>query len=519
MPGPRPLKRLTGFELINTVRDLLGQDVPPAALWPPLRPNDWPVRTPALEAPPVRQPEEVEQLLALGEQLGRKAVENLPALLPAGCTPLPVGTAAEEACARQFIARFGLRAFRRPLAVEEQEDLVGLYQRLRGPEIGDTFPDAIAGLIASMLQSPFFLYRWEGGPPTRAMLVGSLVQLDGYEIASRLSYFIWASMPDDPLLAAAGAGELATADRIAAQARRLLADRKAKQGLAELHRQWLGLAGLEDLAKANTFTSYSPVIARLMLAETDDFVASVFQGPQADGKLGTLLTSSMTIVDPVLASFYGAQNVTGPGARPVALDPKQRAGILTQGSFLAAHAASDHDDPVSRGMAVLSGLLCAELQPPGAIIEPLPPPKPGETTRQRYESHTSAALCQGCHRLVNGLGFAFSHYDAVGAYRTVEAGMPVDARGSVQHGPLKLEFADAIDLVKQLAASPDVRACVTRQWARWLLRRRELPGEQPALDAAAVEAGAAFDLRELVVGLTRTRLFSHRALSPGEPPP
>src|SRR4029453_7626413 len=191
-------------------------------------------------------------------------------------------------------------------------------------------------------------------------------RLNGWEIASRLSYFLWASMPDGALFTAAQNGELQNLDRIAQEARRMLADPKAKDAIRDFHLQWLDIEGLPDMQKDPSFTAYSPETAQSMLNETAELANSILFGAQATGKLTDLFSSPASFIDPRLARGYGAGNVPGNELQRAALNPAQRAGILTHGSFLAAHADQDLSHPVRRGVSVLGSEPRAASPPPHA---------------------------------------------------------------------------------------------------------------------------------------------------------
>jgi hypothetical protein len=241
-----------------------------------------------------------------------------------------------------------------------------------------------------------------------------------------------------------------------------------------------------------------------MLNETADFANQVFAG---DGKLERLLTATWTPTDPALAKLYGAP------------DPAQRAGVLTQASFLAMHATATDTNPVRRGAVVLRRLLCNDVQPPVNMDVGQPkPPAPGLTTRERFAEHAMDP-CATCHRLTDPIGFAFENYDAVGAWRTTEQGKKVDATGTLALSDGDLKFDDAVGLARGLAGAKDVRQCLATQWLRYFTRRNESAGDTASLDAAnAAFAGSGYDLRELLVALTKTRAFTHRSPSAGEMP-
>jgi len=275
------------------------------------------------------------------------------------------------------------------------------------------------------------------------------------------------------------------------------------------------VTGLPDLVKNTAvFTSYSPELAQSMMAETREFAANLVT--KGDARLETLLTSTSTFLDARLAGLY---KVSGGGATlaPGMLNPDQRGGILTQASFLAAHGTSEESHPVKRGKTLADRLLCIDLPlPPDNVPDPKMP-APNLSTRERYAEHGKNACATACHAIIDPLGFAFEHYDAVGGWRAMDGGKPVDASGSLELGGQQRSFKNAMELSALLAQAPEVRECMARQWLRFALRRHENPGDGASV-ATALEAfgKSGYDLRELMVALTKTRAFTHRVASMGE---
>ena len=512
LAGPRPLRRLTLLEYSNTIRDLLGEQMPTG------RGGGFSVDIPStagfVSGAKITSSVDAKQFVDASEKLAASAAARFADLLPRGCHPAPTATA-EDGCARQFIKQFGLRAYRRPPTAAEETELFQFYRTLRGPEVGAGFTEAIQELIAAFIQSPSFLYRWEmAEAPIKD---GPLYRLDSWEIASRLSYYLWASMPDAALFAAAQNGELQNLDRIAQEARRMLTDPKAKDAIRDFHLQWLGVEGLPDLQKDPSFASYTPETAQSMLNETSELATSILLGPQGTGKLSDLFSSPASFVDTRLARVYGLSGVSGDQLRKASLDPGQRAGLLTHGSFLASHADADVSHPVKRGVEVLRQVLCLELpNPDGLEIPELPSPQPGQTTRERYAAHAKGS-CAVCHDRIDGVGFAFENYDAIGAYRTTEQNKPVDSSGVVPLPSGELRFSKGIDFIKALASTPELRSCVARQWLRYVLRRTEVAEEAGSLRALETAFQRSdWDVRELLVAVTRTVAFTHRLPGEGE---
>ena len=515
MPGPDgvidsagsyPLRRLTVLEYQNTVHDLLGVTVAEADSRGFAA--DQVLRGGFGSGAAIVSSVDSRQFLDVSDKVASAAVADMNKLMPPGCAAPDAG--AEADCMGKLIDQLGLRAFRRPLSQDEASGFAGLFKKLRSAEVGAPFPEAVHDIVLAMIQSPEFLYRWElDGDPIKD---GDLIKFGPYEIASRLSYFLWASMPDDALFAAAKSGGLDKPDQIAAQAERMLKDDRAQAGLRDFHMQWLGLYGLESLEKdPMLFATYTPEVAKAMLAESTAFINATMLGPQATGKLEDLYTSSTSYVNAVLAKHYGVPGVTSNDLQKVDLNPLQRAGILTHGSYLANHSKENDSFPIARGLHVLRQVLCQEIPEPNIMLPPAPEQKPGTTTRKLYEDFTAAAACQACHSRINGVGFAFENYDATGGYRDKEEMQAVDASGSIELPSGTIKFKNAIELVKAVAKTPEARECVTRNWMRSLLRREESKLEGGSFKAASQAfASSSFDLRALVVGLTKTRAFTHR---------
>jgi hypothetical protein len=493
-PGVSPLRRLTVREYSNTLRDLLGVTVGDEDLGGDQDAGGFAI------GGPVTTSGDAARLLDAAEQLATSASAKIATLVP--CSPIPADAAAQGECAKKFISQFGRRAFRRPLGTDEVTDLFAVYTAHRGGDINYPFDQAIRSVVAAMLTSPFFLYRAEGAnvPPVKEQ---GLVRFSPHELASRLSYTLWGSMPDEALFAEVDAGRLSSPEQIEAQARRMLKDPRAKDAIADFHLQWLYVDGLpKEPPKDPKFTAYTPQLVTAMLSETAAFTNQVFAG---DGKLETLLTGTWTPEDPGLAKLYGAA------------DPTQRAGILTQASFLAMHATATDTNPVRRGAVVLRRVLCDDIQPPVNMDVGQPkPPAPNLTTRERFAEHAMNP-CATCHQLTDPIGFAFENYDAIGAWRTTEQGKKVDASGVLALSGSDLKFNDAVELARGLATSKDARECLATQWLRYFTRRNESAGDSASL-AAANEAFAksSYDMRELLVALTKTRAFTHRSPSAGE---
>jgi hypothetical protein len=505
--GVMPMLRLSNREYNNTVRDLLGDTSQPANQFASDRDPTFEFRRAGTVAV-----QDATLIRTAAETLATAAAPKLVngQLLP--CDP----AAGEDACAQKFITTFGQRAFRRPVAPDEATRLTGLYTTAR-TTLKLSFTDAMSVLVEAILQSPQFLYHWEAAPTAANIHEGAVVRLGSYQIASRLSYFIWGSMPDDALFAAAAAGQLDTAAGVQTAARRLLADAKAKETVSAFFADWMGLDGLAARTKdTNVYKNYTAATQQAMLDETAAFVQNVTFG--GDGRLATILGAPYSYLNATLAPLYGAQ-ASGTAMTKTDLNPAQRAGLLTQASFLALTGNADTSNPVRRGKFVYTKLLCHSLPPPPANVPAPKPASAGGTTRQRFEEHDQNSCAKGCHTTMDPIGFGFENYDGIGQYRTMDNGSPVDAHGSITLDGTPQTFNDAVGLVGLLAQSPEVRTCFAGEWSRFALSRVDTDGDAASLQAsAAAFASDTATIQDLMAAVATMRSFRYRAPSPGEMP-
>ena len=456
--GATALRRLTQDQYRNTIAELLGIDTDVTDSFAPDE-RVGPFRSNAV-APVVDL--QVEQYMDAAELLAEEYVASLDQNLP--CDAAAIG---DDACAEQWLRDFMPRAYRHPVG---DADVARLMEVYAGAAEADGFAMGIQVMLQTMLQSPWFLYHVENGVSAAA----GPRRLSGHELASRLSYFLWNTMPDDALFAAATAGELDTAAGIEAQVDRMLADPRAQQAVADFHLQWLGLDELETLEKSGeAYPEFDSDLARAMKEDTASFVRWVFS--DGDGRLPTLLTGAFTLSDdPALLALYGVErSADQPPGTPLALPKEERAGLLTQPAVMAWYGHADQSSPVHRGKLIRENFLCQPLPPPPPDVDDVPPdPTPGSTTRERFAEHTENPECNGCHQLIDGLGFGFEHYDGIGGFRTEDQGLPVDASGNVVFAEgIEGDFDGAIELSERLATSADVQSCVARQWFRYSLGR------------------------------------------------
>ncbi len=422
------------------------------------------------------------------------SAERLAALAPC------LGEAAiDDACAKRFIEAFGQKLYRRPLAADELASLTALYAD--GAAI--TPADGVRYVLFSLLQAPPFLYRVEIAGTPRADN-SSIVDLTGYEVATRLSYLAWGSPPDDLLLAAAAQGKLATQAGVAGELDRLLSDQRASARLGQFFSEWLET---EELPSINQSQEYLAGIAAdglssAMQEELHRFTDSL--GFQGGGTFRDLFTSNSSFVSsPELAKIYGVEPGTGSDAR-VELGSDRRAGILTRAAVLLS--TGEATSPIRRGAFVRRKLLCDPIPPPDPNAFPpgsIEPPafNPDMTNRERWTAKTATGVCAGCHANLNPFGFALENFDNIGRYRTSEpivdpaTGMKVndltiDAEVDVVlDGAGPVHASGAAGLGAALAESATAQACFARQWFRFV-NGREATDEDACVLSDVVQAVA-----------------------------
>jgi hypothetical protein len=495
--APAPLARLTDLEYRNSVATLFpGMTLPPVEL-----PDDIVVEGFDNNAKAQNpSPSLIEQYRANAEAIASAVTANPSALVPCSGSD-------QDACGKQFVDNFVPRAFRRPITADERTRFDALFS---GAKTSWGYPTALGIVIRASLQSPNFLYRVELGGPA----ANGVASLNGYEMASRLSYFLWDSPPDDTLAAAAASGGLDLPSGIETQARRLLADARAHAAIANLFKQWLRFDKMQSMAKsASQFPNWSDALAQSLRDSTTMFVERAFWQQKS---LRSLLTDNSAFIDANIASIYGLPAPSGPGLQLVAADKTRRSGILTQAGLMAAFAHETADSPVLRGVFVMDRLLCSAPPPPppgvtGSIegeISNVP-----MTTRDRFAMTHETGTCASCHHFIDGYGFGFEHYDAIGQWRDTDNGLPVDATGWIvgTNDGSDGAYDGAVDLGQRLANSTQVRDCVASQWFRFSL----------GLGAADVDTcdlapiGQAFadsggDLQALVIATVKSDAFRRR---------
>lgn len=507
--GFQLLRRLSPVQIENTIRDLFGGELGQTLAGIARIPRAEISSGFSTEADAnVVNTAVSDALQEAAEAIGAHLIENadiaLPALMPCS-SGLDISS-----CMDEFIDEFGLRAYRRPLSAEEKQILRGVYDEVLAAQ---TATEARAAVVQVIVQSPQFLYLAErGGDPVPE--AEHLVELTDYEMASRLSYFLNDTMPDDALFEAVAAGELQTLEQIEAQARRLAAKDELIDVLASFHNEWLGLYDLESLAKTPTlFPDFDDSMRTAMAGELRRLTSHVMN--ELDGRVSSVLSATDWEVPAALASAYG---LSEPG--PASGGDGFRSGALTTSAFLAQHAYEDSSSVIRRGVFIRRAVLCGDLPPPQVTDDQretvLAPAADAKTARERMEPLTQSSQCASCHTAINPLGLALENFDALGQWRETENGAVIDASGTVdQAGDADGAFDDVIGFVELISNSATLQHCYSEKLFRFAVGRFAAEEDGCALDELKYAADQSDgDIRELMVRMTVTHSFRYRRRLP-----
>lgn len=498
VPGSSQLPLLTNAQYDNTIRDLVGLDTQPSSM---LAPDGQIVDQRKWDGYQTAAASVASQIMADPTARARA--------IP--CTPDADGSA----CAGQMIAEFGQRAFRRPLTTEETARFQNLYtNRAQLTETG-TFDEAAQLILEAMLSSPNFLARAE---TAESQMEGSYYVLNGYEVASRLSYMLWGSTPDDALLASAAAGNLNSSAGILGEAQRMLQDPKARSQVAAFHRQYAHMGPstrwVEYSRDPNIYPLFSEARQSAASAETERlFDYMTFDSPST---FQQLLTTQTAFVNADLAPIYGLDATQfGAEFQPVELDAS-RAGIFTRAGFLAAYSVYDRPSSILRGAFLQKEVLCTTIgaPPAGASNTPLPMDANLTTDRDRVQAQTADPVCASCHHtLINPTGFALGAFDAVGAYQPTENGVSIDTTGTVPVGATSADVTGSADLMQAIANSPEAQRCYAQKWVKYAYQREQNSADACVVDNLASKiVGGNYTIVNLIADLTQSDSFRLRAL-------
>ena len=469
-PGKSPLRRLTNVQFTNSLRDLFKGTLTVGEV-------DLPRETPVggydnnvlgqFAAPTLL---EGYRNAAKGIAAAAGAKDVLQKLAPCASGQDPLS------CGQSFLAAWAPKVYRRPL---EGDELARLQALFKASHASDGYAAAVSDTLQAMLSSPQFLYRVEAGGEE----VDGAVKLNPFQLASRLSYLLWDSIPDSELTSAAAGGGLGTATAIEKQVDRMMKDPRAKAAVARFHSQWLMLDKIGKSAKdPKMFPLWNDAVSKSLKESTAKYVDHIFWNTPT---VTDLLTDTHAFVDSSTSWIWGSSNKSA-SLELVDLGKGRRSGLLTQAGLMAAFAKPSVDSSVFRGLFVTRQLLCLEIpEPPAGVSTTIPEPAPGagaQTARQRQEASHSERVCAGCHASIDGIGFGFGHYDAVGGWRDKDNGINVDASGElVGTRDADGKFAGAIELSERLSKSVQVQQCIATHWFRWSFGRTETDQDNCAL--------------------------------------
>jgi len=459
-PGHVVVRRLSANEYDHTVRDLLGTTLKPG--------TDFPADDLGEEF------DDVGSALSLSptyvrayEQAAYALIDDLTASTDQArkerILTCDVNTGG-EACAKTIVTALARKAWRRPVSEEESTGL--LVPVKKAAELGAAPLEGLRYALAGVLMSPFFIFKLEVDPDPASMVPR---RLNSHELATRLSYALWSSMPDDQLFAAADSDTLTTDQGVEAQIARILADPKSAALSDAFAGQWLNFRNLDDHeVEASTFPAYSPALVASMQAEARRYFNEFLQ---TDLPVQGLLNARFSFMDATLAMFYGATRPsTGAATDFVRVDTTgiERSGMLTMGAFLVASSLPTRTSVVRRGQYVYERFMCGEVPAPPPGIAGFPEPKAGLTARELSAQHRADPSCSGCHNIMDPLGFGLETYDGLGAYRTSESGVSIDSSGALPGGA---SFRGGVELADALAKDPRFLECVTKKLATFALGR------------------------------------------------
>jgi catechol 2,3-dioxygenase-like lactoylglutathione lyase family enzyme len=428
------------------------------------------------------------------------------------CRPAPGATvAAETACARQILATLARRAYRRPVVDADLAALQAFYQDGRAR---NGFEGGVQLALQRILSDPEFVFRAERdpqGPAPRAAF-----RISGLELASRLSFFLWSSIPDDELLRVAAQGRLADAVVLERQVKRMLADPKAAALISNFAGQWLYLRNLRNVVPSkDQFPDFDDNLRQALQRETELLLQHVMQ---QDRSVLELLTADYTFVNERLARHYGIAGVYGTKFRRVAVTNEARRGLLGHGSILTVTSQPNRTSPVLRGKWILDNLLGTPPPAPPAVVPPLRENSERErplTMREQMEEHRGNPACAGCHKLMDPLGFALENFDGVGAWRTNDLRIPIDPSTELADGT---RIAGPSALRQSIAARPAVFvSTMTEKMLIYALGRGVEHYDMPAVRAIVRDAeGGGYRFSSLVLGIVKSVPFQMRARATGE---
>jgi mono/diheme cytochrome c family protein len=425
------------------------------------------------------------------------------------CRPGP--RLGEEACARQILTNLARHAYRQPPEPAALQRLMDFYESGRSH---GGFEAGIELALARILASPRFLFRIERDPADA--FAGASYPVTDLELASRLSFFLWSSIPDDELLDLASHGKLKSPEIFDREVRRMLEDPRAEALVTNFAGQWLQLRNLRNVQpNSDLFPDFDENLRQGFRRETELFFESIVR---EDRDVLDLMTADYTFVNERLARHYGIPDVYGSRFRRVTITNEARRGLLGQGSILALTSHAERTSPVVRGKWILENILGTPVPPPPPDVPPLKENQEGEkprTMREQMAEHRANAVCASCHKIMDPIGFALENFDAVGAWRTEEAGAPIDATGVLTDGT---KVDGVVSLRNALLSHPErFVQTLTEKVLTYALGRGLNYRDMPTVRAIVRESAREnYRFSSLILGVARSTPFQMRAAEPRE---
>ncbi len=416
----------------------------------------------------------------------------------------PANASEEVGCAKKILTTLARQAYRRPITPSDTETLLSFYQS--GRNQAGNFDAGIERALRLILSSPEFVFRFERDPATVA--AGSAYRIDDLELASRLAFFLWSSIPDDELLNLASANKLSDPATLDREIRRMLADSRSQALASNFAAQWLYLRNLKNFAPdPNEFPDFDDNLRQSLRTETEMFFGSVVN---EDRNVLDLLNADYTFVNERLAQHYGIPNVYGPRFRRVTLPDDARRGLLGQGSVLTVTSYATRTSPVLRGKWILTNVLGAPPSAPPPNVPPLKENSEGAkalSVRERLEEHRKSPACASCHKIMDPLGFALENFDATGQWRSKsEDGAPIDASGVLLDGS---KVDGPVTLRAALMSRPEVFvSTLTEKLMTYALGRGVDYNDMPTIREIVAKAAADhYRFSDLVTGIVKSPEF------------
>jgi len=458
-----PMRRLTAVEFDYAAADLFGEA---GATGVELLPSDEITAGYANNSVITLQPNQVEKFQSAARRIAEGTVTRVDKLVPC--------SGDKEKCALDFIDRVGRRAMRRPLETEESDLFAKMY---RDKAKATDHAQGIRLIVETMLQYPSFMYRPIVGVETAKDGVRKLTK---WELAGRLSFFLWNSVPDDELMESAEAGKLETPSGIREQTERMMQDDRFDRSLKAFSVQWFDVGAIAPDKNPADFPNFNQEVWGSMRDGLAQFFAHAVRN---GGDMTTLMTGPFAFANKKTATIYGVP-AKSDTLELFDTNPAQRGGLMTQAGVMAALGNTEVSRPIKRGLFVRNRLLCQDPPPPPPEgVPPFEAAGDNLTVREMLEAHRADPTCASCHTFFDPPGLAFSHFDGVGQYHEMEKGKKVDASGTLIDTDVDGDFTNAIEFMNMLKDSSLVAACVSTQIFRFAIGRLEEDGDKCAQEA------------------------------------